>query len=89
MNKLQKRELRKKRHKRQQYLKHEAPLDKLETSIGRLDTVAPRCRAIRPMPGEPDVQCILLAGHTESAHEGRNGNNDPVYWRIHAHQETT
>lgn len=82
MNKLQKRELRKKRHKRQQYLKHEAPLNRLERALGSIHAGTWLCQAIRPVPGESDVKCILPAGHAASVHEGRNAKNLPVLWRI-------
>ena len=52
-NRKQKRELRKKRHARQQYLKYEAPLDRLEAAIA-----VAQCQSV-----QGEYRCMLKLGH--------------------------
>lgn len=62
MNKLQKRALRKKRHERQQYLKHQAPLDSLEQAL--LNLSPSRCRvAVAYLGSDRFIRCKLHDGH--------------------------
>jgi hypothetical protein len=76
MNKLQKRELRKKRHKRQQYLKHEAPLDRFERALNNLSGKRIRC----PSTSETGEQCRF-----DNLHNGQCRNEADTYgWTINA-----
>ena len=76
MNKLQKRALRKKRHKRQQYLKHEAPLDRFEKALNNLSGKRIRC----PSTSELGERCRF-----DNLHLGQCRNEaDTSSWDVNA-----
>ncbi len=74
MNKKQKRELLKRRRAHQKYLKYEAPLDRLEMALRRMDDQPPRC-----FSKNYGQQCIKLMNHA-GVHEGCNERGLPSYW---------
>lgn len=79
MNKLQKRALRKKRHKHQQYMKYEAPLDRLERALANLSGAqARRCPSVDPETGR---QCTLPNLHLGMCMENSVGLRT---WEINA-----
>lgn len=67
MNKLQKRALLKKRRARQKYLKYEAPLDRLESTLATLSSLRQACGATPTNSAAPE--CEKPAGH-EGYHRG-------------------
>jgi len=78
MNKLQKRALRKKRHRHQQYMKYEAPLDRFERALENLNGSSKKvgCPSVSPITSE---SCCL-----ENLHRGECLSLLGTHWPTNA-----